>query len=274
MKRTFSEWARWRIQRISRKLRFAREHAVWLYRDLRNGIRIWWELGIQKKPIADNTRYERQISSQNGEDGILEAVFVKIGTTNKYFVEFGSGDTHECNTLYLSRCKGWKGLWMDATYLDRRGRVKQERITAENIEALFQKHHVPQEFDLLSIDIDGNDYWVWKAITNYHPRVVAIEYNSTIPPTESKTIPYDPNHMWDGSTNFFGASLLALKELGEQKGYTLIGCENSGTNAFFVKQELVRGRFLVREVSSLYRPPSAFNGQGHPRDPVRKMVEV
>jgi hypothetical protein len=226
------------------------------------------------RPVADITRYERRIGSQNGEDGVLEAILAKIGTTNRYFVEFGSGNLSECNTVYLARWKGWKGLWMDTTYLDQRGRVKQECITAENVEALFRKYQAPREFDLLSIDIDGNDYWVWKAITNYHPRVVVIEYNATIPPTESKTIPYDTNYMWDGSTNYFGASLLALKRLGEQKGYTLIGCESSGTNAFFVRQALVQDRFIVQDGVTLYRPPSAFDGQGHPRDPVRSMVEV
>lgn len=264
----------WRILRIPRKLQFARHRTLWLYRDVRNALRIIWELRLQGKAIADMTRYERRIGSQNGEDGVLEAIFAKIGTTNRYFVEFGSGNLSECNTFYLARWKGWKGLWMDATYLDQWGRVKQECITPENVRALFQKYQVPQAFDLLSIDIDGNDYWVWKAITNYHPRVVVIEYNSTIPPTESKTIPYDPNYMWDGRTNFFGASLLALKRLGEQKGYTLIGCESSGTNAFFVQQALVQERFIVKDVLTVYRPPSAFDGQGHPRDSVRAMVEV
>lgn len=275
MKRTFGQWARWRIKRIPRKLRFARHRAVWLCRDVRNGLRIWWELRVQKKtPIADLTRYERRIGSQNGEDGILEAIFAVIGTTNKYLVEFGSGNLSECNTVYLARWKGWAGLWMDAQYVDPLGRVHQECVTAENVQALFQKYQVPSAFDLLSIDIDGNDYWVWNAIVDYHPRVVVIEYNATIPPAESKTIPYDPNYRWDGSTNYFGASLLALTHLGDQKGYTLVGCDASGTNAFFVKQELARGRFLVRAVSSLYRSPSAFDGQGHPRDPVRKMIEV
>ncbi len=274
MSRTFSEWMRWRVQRIPRKLRFARHRALWLYRDARNALRIIWELRMQGRPVADITRYERRIGSQNGEDGVLEAIFAKIGTTNKYFVEFGSGNLHECNTGFLARWHGWRGLWMDAVYLDRRGRVRQERITAENIEALFRKYEVPPAFDLLSIDIDGNDYWVWKAITAYRPRVVVIEYNSTIAPTESKTVSYQADYMWDGSTNYFGASLLALKRLGEQKGYTLIGCESSGTNAFFVQQALVQGRFVTGDLLTLYRPPSAFDGRGHPCELVRTMVEV
>jgi len=272
--RTLAQWLIYRMKRIPRKLRFARHRGRWLYRDVRNGLRIWWELGWQQRTIADLTRYERRIDSQNGEDGILEAIFAAIGVTNRYFVEFGSGNLSECNTVYLARWKGWRGLWMDATYLDVKQRVKQEQLTADNVEALFMKYEVPRQFDLLSIDIDGNDYWVWKAIVDYYPRVVVIEYNATIPPTECRTIPYDPHYRWDGSTNYFGASLLALHQLGTQKGYALVGCDASGTNAFFVKRHLAAGRFLAREVPSLYRPPSAFEGHGHPRDPVRTMVDV
>lgn len=273
MKRTLGEWARWRAHRLHRKLGFARHRAVWLWRDARNELRILWDLRVRRQPIADLTRYERRIDSQNGEDGIIEAIFATIGTTNRYFVEFGSGNLSECNTRYPAR-RRWKGLWMDAQYVDRRGRVHRERVTAENVQALFRMYRVPRAFDLLSIDIDGNDYWVWNAITDYEPRVVVIEYNAAIPPTESKTIPYDPSYRWDGSTNYFGASLLALQRLGDRKGYALVGCDASGTNAFFVQQELAQGRFLVSEVSVLYRPPSAFDGQGHPRDPVRKLIEV
>ena len=137
-----------------------------------------------------------------------------------------------------------------------------------------EKYHVPKRFDLLSIDIDGIDYWVWKAITAYEPRVVLIEYNAAVPPHESQTIPYDPHFMWSGATNYFGASVLALKKLGEQKGYALVGCDNSGTNAFFVHQSLVKGRFMLRDARSLYRPPTCFDGAGHPREQARQMVEV
>lgn len=118
-------------------------------------------------------------------------------------------------------------------------KIKKEFITAENINQLLQKYRVPREFDLLSIDIDSNDYWVWKAIDNYSPRVVVIEYNSCIPPNESKTIKYDPNARWDG-TDYFGASLLALAKLGKSKGYSLVYCESSGVNAFFVRNDLIK----------------------------------
>ena len=239
--------------------------------------------------------YEKKIYSQNGEDGIIEFIFSKIGTTNKFLVEFGVGNGFECNTAYLLEKKGWKGLMMDYGSDEkikienlikkgwfyrkfgirhtlrkgikffkklikqyRRSRhfqydIKKEKITVENIEELFQKYNVPIFFDLLSIDIDFNDYWVWKAITNYHPRVVVIEYNSSIPPTESRVVPYDPEAVWDG-TNYFGASLLALQNLGNEKGYTLVGCDSNGVNAFFCKSELVK-EIKIKPIRNLYKSP-------------------
>lgn len=146
--------------------------------------------------------------------------------------------------------------------------IKKETVTTENINFLFKKYKVPKEFDLLSIDIDFNDYWVWKAIDGYSPRVVVIEYNASIPPTESKTIIYNPNARWDG-TNYFGASLLALVKLGKRKGYALIGCEKKGVNAFFVRNDLIKNNFVIKNVEELYKPPGygkKVNGKytGHP----------
>ena len=265
---------RWRLQRIPRKLKHAWEWTSWFYQDVCNGLRILMEIRLQKKPIIDLTRYERRIYSQHGEDGILEAIFTAIGTTNKYFVEFGSGNLHECNTVVLARWGGWRGLWMDGQYIDQRGRVQHEWITAENIEALFEKYEVPPTFDLFSIDIDGNDYWVWKAITAYRPRVVVIEYNAAVPTDKSQAVPYDPAFLWDLRTSYYGASLLALQRLGEQKGYMLVGCGSSGTNAFFVQRDLLRGRFAVRDVTSIYRPSQVYDGRGFPPDPSHTMIEV
>jgi len=105
-------------------------------------------------------------------------------------------------------------------------------VTAENINDLLQKYEVPVSFDLLSIDLDGNDYWVWRAVRR-RPRVVVIEYNAHIGPADSRVIAYDPAFRWAG-TDYFGASLRALRDLGQQKGYALVYCESTGTNAFFV----------------------------------------
>ncbi len=266
----------------------------------------------------DINDHEKKIYSQNGEDGIIEFIFTKIGTTNKFSVEFGVGNGFECNTIYLLEKKGWKGLMMDygadqniqwkgvikkawynrklglianiqkdlaffkkiilRTKRSRRFQIdiKSEKVTAENIQNLFKKYNVPKNFDLLSIDIDYNDYWVWKAIADYSPRVVVIEYNSSILPTESKVVPYDPEAKWDG-TNYFGASLLALKNLGLNKGYSLVGCDNAGVNAFFCKNELLDG-IKIKDIKDLYRPPrygEIVNGIhiGHPQRS-KQMIEI
>jgi hypothetical protein len=205
-------------------------------------------------PIRNLNHYECKIYSQNGEDGILQAIFRKIGVTNKYAVEFGVEDGSECNTRYLIEKKGWTGLRMDGR--DNNGTsIQREFITAENINDLFKKYQVPRSFDLLCIDIDGNDYWVWKAIDPaYSPRVVVMEYNGKIRPPESKTIPYDPAFHWDGS-DYYGASLGALCKLAREKGYTLIGCDREGVNAFFLKDAEIAGRFVPQDIFKLYRPP-------------------
>lgn len=226
-------------------------------------------------PVKDINRFEATLFSQCGEDGILDAIFSKIGTTNKYFVEFGVQNGTECNTRFLRQKRGWSGLMMDGR--DNNPEIiKQEFITAENINDLFKKYEVPGEFDLLSIDIDGNDYWVWKAIDeSYSPRVVVMEYNSSVLPNESKTIEYEPDFVWD-HTDYFGASLLALVKLAKMKGYTLVGCNNLGTNAFFVRDDEIKDSIILKEMQQLYRPPrfkTRKEGFGHPPSN-RQMIEV
>ena len=154
--------------------------------------------------------------------------------------------------------------------------IKNERVTAENIQNLFAKYDVPTHFDLLSIDIDFNDYWVWKSIVNYSPRVVIIEYNSSIPFNESKVVPYDPDSIWDG-TNYFGASLLALNNLAFEKGYTLVGCDSNGINAFFCKTDLLDD-YCLNSIDELYRSPKygeIVDGKhiGHPISH-KKMINI
>ena len=136
-------------------------------------------------------KYEFKAFSQSGEDGIIEAIFRRIGTTNRYFVEVGVEEGTETNSTYLLH-RDWEGLWIDGSMenkaaieqsfanLVKTGKLKMIQciVTAENIESLFKQASVPTEFDLLSIDIDGNDYYVWKAITNYNPKVVIMEYNA------------------------------------------------------------------------------------------------
>jgi hypothetical protein len=207
-----------------------------------------------RRPIGDLAPFEKRYGSQNGEDGILEALFAAIGATNRFFVEFGVEDGSVCNTRRL-RERGWSGLLMDPRDPPAPG-VAREFVTAENIEALLDKHGVPPEPDLLSIDVDGNDWWIWKAIVSRRPRVVVIEYNAAQRPPRSVTIAYDPAFRWDG-TDYFGASLAALEKLGREKGYALVGCDSRGVNAFFVREELCAGRFAPRSVAECWRPLGA-----------------
>lgn len=228
-------------------------------------------------PIRDVSRFQRRIAfierweySQNGEDGILEAIVAKIGTTNRFVVEFGVEDGMQCNARYLMKHKGWKGLLMDGQDPRPGSAVKKEFITAENVEALFAKYGVPEHFDLLSIDVDGNDFWIWKAITRFRPRAVIMEYNACIPALPARTIPYQPDFVWD-KTDYYGASLGALERLGREKGYTLIATDRHGVNAFFVLNDLAK-HFGHRSLEEIYRP-AAFKGKAgnaHPRDPLKR----
>ncbi|MDD5623506.1 MAG: hypothetical protein PHI23_02225 [Candidatus Peribacteraceae bacterium] len=230
------------------------------------------------KPIRDITRFARRLPfierrefSQNDEDGIIHAIFAMIGVTNRYYVEFGAEDGVQCNTRALRLFRGWQGLLLDGEHEDPAINLHRAFITVENIEELFRQYAVPAAPDILSIDIDGNDYWVWKAITHWRPRVVIIEYNAHIPPEESRTIPYDPRFLWD-KTDYYGASLLALKRLGEQKGYALIGTDPHGVNAFFVLRELAKGAFSPPPWPATYHSPAFKGKQGnagrHPHDPL------
>ena len=143
--------------------------------------------------------------------------------------------------------------------------IHAEWIDADNIDELFAKHGVPDEPDLVSIDLDGNDYWVWRALT-YRPRVLVAEYNANISPDESLVMPYDPAHRWNG-TDYYGASLRALRDLGVEKGYELVYCNRAGVNAFFVRADLVPDFELVQMTGVGHflhmEEPVTFNRQLH-----------
>lgn len=223
--------------------------------------------------LDDLESRERRYKSQNGEDGVIAAIFTEIGITNRYFVEFGSGDGSENNTARLLD-QGWSGLWMDGfnESCDPRLAVRNEYITAENIHELLNQYGVPSDFDLLSLDLDGNDFWVWRQI-RHRPRVAVLEYNATVPPHLCRTIRYDPDFQWSGS-DYFGASLLALEQLGRHKGYTLVYCEWTGTNSFFVADEALPAGYARRPVAEIYRPPNYFGScQGHPPDATQTMID-
>ena len=206
--------------------------------------------------------------SQADEDGILQEVFRRVGAANRQFLEFGCGDGLENNSTYLL-LTGWQGAWLDGDEGNLRSvdlhfssyvqsgqlRARRALITCDNVDGLMRESQVDVELDLLSIDIDGNDYWIWKSLTALKPRVVVIEYNATFRPPHKIVQKYDPARQWN-STNYFGASLKALEELGAAKGYALVGCNFAGTNAFFVRRDLVGDLFAEPFTAERhYRPP-------------------
>jgi hypothetical protein len=193
-------------------------------------------------------RFEKRIFSQNGEDGLIEAIFACLGTRSKTFVEFGVEDGRECNTALLTRMKGWSGAYIEAdplrfARLERyyRGfpvRTINAKVTRENVARVFASSNVPEEPDLLSIDIDGNDYWVWESLEMYRPLLTIVEFNLAYPPPARWVMEYDPDFVWD-DTSYFGASLASLHALGARKGYELVAVDCNMVNAFFVRADLL-----------------------------------
>ena len=203
---------------------------------------------------------EFSLYSQNGEDGVVLFIFSQIGMTNKSLVEFGVETGQECIAANPLVNFGWNGLLMDGSSKNmRKGRrwyrskklpniddiqLKQCFVTTENINREIADSGIHGEIDLLSVDIDGNDYWVWDAIDVINPRVVVAEYNACFGASRSLTVDYDPafsrfDHHPTGW--YHGASLAALTNLADTKGYSLVGCESQGCNAFFVRKDLIQG---------------------------------
>jgi hypothetical protein len=219
--------------------------------------------------------YELRGFSQNGEDGVLVEILTRIGAENRFFVEFGIENGREGNCVYLAGVAGWDGLFIEADpdmhselserYAEnRRIQTLEASVTPENVEQLFAGAGVPEGFDILSIDVDGPDYWIWEALQAYRPRIVVVEYNSALPADTRLAQPRDHGG-WDG-TEYQGASLGAMVWLGAQKGYRLVHTETSGVNAFFVRDELAGGRFPSPE-SIPKREPNYFQiGYRHPPD--------
>ncbi len=224
---------------------------------------------LRVNAVVSLNRFEHKIYSQHGEDGIIREIFNRIGTKSKTFFEFGAGAGSENNTIALL-LQNWKGWWIDGgdyieTYKSLFASsieggdlvVAKHMVSSKNINSIISDLKIPKEIDLMSIDIDGNDYYVWQALDATNPRVVVIEYNAAYPPgmhfLQDESVSF-----WNGS-NFYGASLHTFNELAKKKGYTLVCCDLIGGNAFFVRDDLVGDKFEVAgEVAKIWQSPKYY----------------
>lgn len=154
--------------------------------------------------------------------------------------------------------------------------LRKEFITKDNIVELFKKYNVPSKINLLSVDIDFNDFYCLNQIlANYQCDIIICEYNATHLPNEDKVIIYESTGKWDG-TNYFGMSLLALDKLAKKYNYSLIYCDKRGVNAFLVHNDIIRKNQLsfrnMGNAAALYKPPKYSNGPngGHPQDTLNR----
>jgi hypothetical protein len=207
----------------------------------------------RQRSISDLSEVEFRVYSQWGEDGIIEWLVSRVQLPNTRFVEFGVGNFYEANCRFLLLNRNWKGLVMDSS-TDYMRSLRSEAIywkydltavpafiSAENINELIAGNGFAGPLGILSIDIDGNDYWIWNAVTAVDPAIVICEYNPIFGDTRAVSIPYDPTFArFSGhySGLYFGCSIPALRYLAGRRGYTFVGTNSNGINAFFVRNDL------------------------------------
>ena len=212
--------------------------------------------------------YEFSAFSQWGEDGILNHLINNLNIKSKSFIEFGVENYLESNTRFILQNNNWSGLILDNDeknireiqshyyYWKHDLKAKYAHITAENINQIIQENTSEKNLGILSIDVDGNDYWIWKNINVVDAQIVVIEYNSRFGKDKSVTIPYDPNFerkKSHPSMIYYGASLKALCKLAELKNLKLVGTNIAGNNAFFVKENLLNDQIQETTIEKCFR---------------------
>ncbi len=231
-------------------------------------------------------RYGAKYFSQNDEDGITLEIIRRLQIENGVFVEFGVGDGSENNSLILL-ANGWKGFWVGGEELCFDPEINTDHfcflkrwVVLENIVGIYRaglEQIKEKSVDVVSLDLDGNDYYLIEellASAKSAPQLFIVEYNSQFPPPVRWRIPYNAKHVW-ACDDYFGASLVEFVDLMKRYGYSLICCNFSGSNAFFVKEESLHLFPEVPEdISAIYCQPLYYNLQscGHRTSP--KSIEI
>lgn len=236
---------------------------------LRNQYRALIDAG---KPLPSFDEAEVRYYSQNGEDGIIQLILAAIGTDTKRAVEICAGDGVENNSTNLIVNHGWTALLVDGGeeilttgrdfYLNGADTyywpptLRQAWITRDSVNGIVKEAGFDGDIDLLTIDLDGMDYWVWEALDCVNPRIVVTEYNSVWPADEAKTIAYQDEFVWEKGSLYMGASLGAMVKLAKNKGYRLVGGNRFGFNAFFVREDLAPDLLPEVEPQSILQHPA------------------
>ena len=227
-------------------------------------------------PVGALAEAEFKVSSQWGEDGIIEHLLRHVPVVNPTFIEFGVQDYVESNTRFLLEHRNWSGLVLDGSD-DNIAKIKRDSIywrhnlkaeaafvTRDNINDIIRNQGLSGDVGLLSIDIDGNDYWVWEAIKVISPRIVIVEYNALFGAAAAVSVPYKSNFdrtRAHSSNLYWGCSLGALELLAARLGYVLVGCNSNGNNSFYVRADVVNG-FTNMPAAEAFRPAKFRESRG------------
>jgi hypothetical protein len=220
--------------------------------------------------------WEFSIFSQFGEDGIIQCLVNSIEIENKTFIEFGVEDFSESNCRFLMMKDNWRGFVIDGSERNISRLAKSyyywkydlkaicEFVDKDNIENLLDQSGFDQDLGILSIDLDGVDYFILSSIVKFKPRILICEFNPIFGPTRKVTVPYDKKfqrfqHHYSGL--YWGASLSALNDLATRLGYGLIGTNSAGHNAFFVRNDLIRPPFHCLNPEQAFDVPRYRDGR-------------
>jgi len=224
---------------------------------------------LSNESYKDISESEFKVFSQFGEDGIIQYLLRHVPIENKTFIEFGVEDFFESNCRFLMMKENWQGFVIDGSernisrlkesyfYWMYDLQARQTFVTRENINSILRESGFDSDLGILSMDLDGVDYFVWESIDYFKPRILIMEYNANFGPVRKVTIPYRPDFQRTrahSSNLFWGASLAALESLCRNKGYGLVGVNSSGNNAFFVREDLIREPLKQLDSTEAYKP--------------------